>query len=234
MKKGVEFPCILSIIGEKDLDLLRTEFEKDYFFDDIDIIRGKKVKANELLEGLERCLENVKSLELNERQEKSLKNKLKNINQIEDVLTELFIANVLLEKNFPVDLEYEYATKNGTKDLDIITNFGDRDLFFEVVTRRDIRPIKKMPNIDRIHLKILENKYKKKEIEEAVCIGSLKKENPIIFVMNTKRSLPQSLFTDSATRMAANYFEKCRYLSGVLMFRGYVFLDRKLLINEKH
>ena len=77
-----------------------------------------------------------------------------------------------------------------------------------------------------MHLKNLQSDYEEKKIEEANSLGSLDGE-PVVFVINTGRSLPQVFLSEGG-----KYLHECRYLAALIFFNGYVFSGENVAFRD--
>ena len=128
-----------------------------------------------------------------------------------------------------LELEFEYvhdARGVARKSVDIKGTISRRQILFEVKTRRTAKRIPGIQHIDRMHLKNLQSDYEKKKVDEANLSGSLSGE-PVIFVVNTGRSLPQVFLSEGG-----KYLHECRYLAALIFFNGYVFSGENVAFRD--
>ena len=215
---------------EEQLKNIHKLSKKKY---DRDELYFNSVKEN-LLNILEYCLQRLFSNSAFKNSKADFKKKLLNETQIVDTITELVIGTLLEENKIVInDFEFKYQyspDSDNKKDFDIFANFNGNNYYIEIFTRREFRfnRFQRSPNIDRMIFQRIRRKYiEEKQIINAVNSGYLS-QNPIIFVVNTQKSLKQGFFNNHFDLLTG-----CNLLCGILIFSGFVFQNGSLRLNEE-
>jgi hypothetical protein len=156
------------------------------------------------------------------------------LNQPEETLTEIVIAGLLARDGFSLvefDHRFRYDKNSShSRDMDVMAHVDSREVFFEVVTKRDITKRRSslpgFSGIDHMYLEDIRGKYAKKKIQEANELGFLSNQ-PIVFVVDTHRSVPHIFLNDAAKILGG-----CDYLTALLMFSGYRLRGDNVMLSQ--
>ena len=224
------YRCLTEFLTEPEVRKVDEAFTKTYLQEEFKLPFERA--DVDYLRILDLSLRSLRSLSAFKERKNHIVDKL--VDKPEETLTEIVIAGLLARDGFEiVEFEHRYRydkTLSRSKDLDLLARIDGREMFFEMMTRADIMKRRKslpgIRGIDNMHLTDIRNKYAKKEIQRANESGFLSNQ-PVIFVIDTHRSVPQIFFSN-----AASILRGCEYLTAILMFSGYRLFDDRVLLNQ--